>query len=87
MPIGELKSILKIHNEKVNGENKFLISDRNIKHKYTSYKGREIMYASHKDSLLYSYYSFLLEQQYEAFLELNGISDCVSAFRRVPIER
>lgn len=87
LPISELKSILKIHNEKVNGESKFLISDRNIKHKYTSYKGREIMYASHKDSLLYSYYSFLLEQQYEAFLELNGISDCVSAFRRVPIER
>ncbi|MET2851012.1 reverse transcriptase domain-containing protein [Vibrio owensii] len=87
LPVDDLKIILKAHNEKINGENKFLISSRNVKHKYTSYKSREIMYASHKDSLLYSYYSFLLEQHYEAFLEINGISHCVSAFRRVPIER
>ncbi|CAH6923347.1 putative RNA-directed DNA polymerase [Vibrio chagasii] len=87
LPISELKSILKTHNEKINGKNKFLISDSNIKHKYTRYKAREIMYASHKDSLLYSYYSFLIEQHYEDFLDRNGISDCVSAFRRVPIDK
>ncbi len=44
-------------------------------------KKRPISYASHKDSHIYAYYSRILLEKYEDFLEEKGISDCVLAFR------
>lgn len=46
-------------------------------------KDRDITYAAHLDSHIYSYYGKILEQAYEKrLLELN-ISDCVLAFRKL----
>jgi RNA-directed DNA polymerase len=44
-------------------------------------KSREISYASHLDSHIYSYYANKLSRAYEASLIQAGIQDCVLAFR------
>lgn len=44
-------------------------------------KSRPISYASHSDAIVYSYYSYALTKQYEAFLHRTNISDCVLAYR------
>lgn len=44
-------------------------------------KKRPIMYASHKDGLIYSYYTILLSQLYEDKLHKLGINNCVTAYR------
>jgi hypothetical protein len=46
-------------------------------------KVREIFYANHLDSNIYAYYSWLLSSAYEAKLESRGISDCVTAYRKI----
>ncbi len=50
-----------------------------------SVKIRPIMYASHIDSHIYSYYNFILISEYENYLRLLGISDNVIAYRKVEI--
>lgn len=44
-------------------------------------KVRPICFASHIDSLIFSYYSFALTRQYEAFIKKEGFDDCVLAYR------
>lgn len=44
-------------------------------------KNRSILYASHKDSLLYSWYAFQLNTHYEAFLSQNKLDSCIGAYR------
>lgn len=44
-------------------------------------KLREISFAAHSDSHIYSYYSFVLAEQYEKALSSSGVSDSVLAFR------
>lgn len=44
-------------------------------------KPRPIKIASHADAAIFSYYAQLLADQYEAALEIDGISSCVAAFR------
>lgn len=44
-------------------------------------KSREISYASHLDSHIYSYYAYKLSQIYESSLSKANIQDCVLAFR------
>lgn len=44
-------------------------------------KEREIKYSSHKDRLIYSYYSFLLNSKYNDILEEYGIQNTVVAYR------
>lgn len=51
-----------------------------------SSKARPIMYASHVDSHIYSYYNFILMEEYENYLKNLGISDNVTAYRKVKIE-
>lgn len=51
-----------------------------------SSKTRPIMYASHVDSHIYSYYNYILMEDYERYLENMGISDNVTAYRKVQIE-
>jgi hypothetical protein len=48
-------------------------------------KIREIRYASHRDSAIYSRYRFGLAPLYEAELERLRISDCVLAYRHIPV--
>lgn len=46
-------------------------------------KEREIYYASHFDSLVYSYYSILLDRKYEELITGHKISDSVTAYRKL----
>ena len=45
------------------------------------YKIREIYYASHIDRLIYKYYAFLLNEQYNDILSQRNLSDVVIAYR------
>ncbi|WBL22310.1 reverse transcriptase domain-containing protein [Zunongwangia sp. HRR-M8] len=47
-------------------------------------KKRHIYYASHLESLIYSYYSNLLTDHYEKFLEDKPYRYCPVAYRRIP---
>lgn len=46
-------------------------------------KTRPIMYASHIDSAIYSYYASSLSKVYESVLHKEGLHDCVIAYRRL----
>ena len=46
-------------------------------------KVRPIMYASHVDSLIYSYYNILLNKKYEQQLEGTGFQNSVLAYRKL----
>tara|TARA_R110001592_G_scaffold57323_6_gene174315 strand:- start:214 stop:1752 length:1539 start_codon:yes stop_codon:yes gene_type:complete len=48
-------------------------------------KKRELFYASHLDSLIYSYYAFELSEKYEKKLDEFNLKDVVNAYRSVPI--
>lgn len=48
-------------------------------------KIRSLMYASHVDSLIYSYYAYQLTEYYEKYLKENDLSTCITAYRRIPI--
>jgi hypothetical protein len=47
-------------------------------------KDRDVYYASHYDALVYSWYSFLLNNYYEDELRSLGINNCVIAYRKIP---
>ena len=47
-------------------------------------KEREIYYASHLDSLIYSYYSSLISAEYEKSLDNYNLQDVVTAYRSIP---
>jgi hypothetical protein len=47
-------------------------------------KSREIYYSSHFDAQVYSYYAHKLSGLYEKRLAIDGISDCVTAYRSIP---
>lgn len=49
-------------------------------------KVREIRYASHLDSHIYSYYNFILINKYEEYLKSLDISENVIAYRKIKIE-
>lgn len=46
-------------------------------------KSRTIAYSSHKDSLIYSYYTELLSATYEGFVHSSNLHQCVLAFRSI----
>lgn len=46
-------------------------------------KTRDILYASHSDALIYSYYNFILGELYEKRLVASGINKVVTAYRRL----
>lgn len=48
-------------------------------------KKRELFYASHLDSLIFSYYSYQLNEKYEVKLSEFGLNDIANAYRSVPI--
>lgn len=58
-----------------------LISKKGRPHKFSTWKLRPICYASHFDSLLYSYYGAILSNLYESLLDEHGLSNEVLAFR------
>lgn len=48
-----------------------------------SKKPRNIFYASHVDGYIYSYYSVILNDRYEHFLDVNNLGNNVIAYRRI----
>lgn len=61
--------------------------DKNGKVKSTK-KDRPIHYAAHKDAQIYSYYAnkILLPAYENKLTKISGLSDCVSAYRKIPKE-
>ena len=57
-------------------------------HTESTKKDRPIHYASHKDAQIYSYYAnkILLHAFEKKLKETPGLSDCVSAYRKIPKE-
>lgn len=49
-----------------------------------SIKPRDLYYSTHIDSLIYSYYSYLLTKKYDAILQKENISNFVTAYRKIP---
>lgn len=50
-----------------------------------SYKSREVYYANHLDSCIYSYYSQILDIGYERILKKSPINNSITAYRRVKL--
>ena len=50
-----------------------------------SFKPRDLYYANHVDSNIYSYYANLLSSHYETKLTTANIEDCVTAYRKVKL--
>lgn len=50
-------------------------------------KDRELYYASHLDSLIYSYYADDLSKKYEAVIKTFGLEDVVLAYRSIPKDK
>ncbi len=50
-----------------------------------SYKTRDIFYANHLDSLIYSYYAWRLERLYEKQLSKSTFNECITAYRQIPL--
>ena len=48
-------------------------------------KRRELFYSAHLDSNIFGYYSELISNKYESKLQAIGISECVTAYRRIPL--
>ncbi|RKS12847.1 reverse transcriptase domain-containing protein [Flavobacterium sp. 120] len=60
----------------------------NKKHtRYKSEKPRELYYAGHLDTLVFSYYSEKLSKKYEDFIQKYSLDDVVTAYRTVPINK
>ncbi len=50
-------------------------------------KERELYYASHLDSLIYSYYSQLISVEYEKLLKQYNLDESILAYRSIPKEK
>lgn len=50
-------------------------------------KVRDLYYASHFDSNIYSFYSHILSEKYENKLIENNLSEVVTAYRKIPLDK
>lgn len=77
------KRFVKKENEKPENNYFYESENKNAKLYWHKLKVRPITYASHKDSYIYSYYSFLLWKKYEEFLKLYNLDKNILAYRTV----
>lgn len=63
-----------------------LIDGSRSKLRQESNKDREVYYANHLDSNIYSYYSQILNKKYEEILHEKELQDCIIAYRRIPYD-
>lgn len=49
-------------------------------------KVRDIYYASHFDSVIFSYYNFLISEAYRKLIETKNFNESIVAYRKIPIE-
>ncbi len=71
------------HDGKINENNK----KENKLQRISSHKTRELFYANHLDSLIFSYYAKLLSDHYEIKIKSNGynLDPVVNAYRSIPV--
>lgn len=50
-------------------------------------KVRHIYYASHLDSVVFSYYNHLISEEYNKLIEKKNFDNCVVAYRKIPIQK
>lgn len=62
-------------------DNSDLTVPRKKRSKIVKIKKRELRYASHRDSAIYSYYAFKLQRKYDDFLKQNNIDNSVIGYR------
>ncbi len=60
--------------------------DKKTNQRKKEIKKRSVYYASHKDALIYSWYSYLLNEKYNNNLKKLGLDKCVYAYRKIPVE-
>jgi hypothetical protein len=60
-------------------------NSKKSKLRVATYKEREVYYANHLDSNIYSYYSSILKDLYEEKLKESGAEKCVTAYRRIKL--
>lgn len=73
-----------------------IINDKLRSHKFKNIKtgkttqtvkNRPLHYATHFDAIIYAYYAFLLQKQYENKIsKAPGLSDCITAYRKLKID-
>lgn len=83
--LSDKKKLPQIIKDVIDSDNeiaKALISTKGNPHKYATWKLRPICYASHFDSLIYSYYSELLSCDYEKLIEKKELDENILAFRK-----
>ncbi|MEN8191899.1 MAG: reverse transcriptase domain-containing protein [Bacteroidota bacterium] len=61
--------------------------DGSKKERSSDTKKRELFYAGHIDSLIFSYYSEILSEKYEQKLKEYFLSDVVLAYRSIPVNK
>lgn len=66
--------------------NKTGVQYEHLKHdlKFSTIKNRPIMFASHKDACIYSFYNFILSKKYEAKVLACGLTENILAYRKIP---
>ncbi|WP_026837095.1 reverse transcriptase/maturase family protein [Gillisia sp. JM1] len=69
--------LTKVHRTK-KGERKRFISTPKVRHIY---------YASHLDSVVFSYYNYLISEEYNKLIEKKNFNDCVVAYRKIPLQK
>jgi hypothetical protein len=65
---------------------KTIIGDTEFAARHSDNKDRELYYASHLDSLIFSYYADQLSTKYDALLKDNNLHEVVNAYRPIPID-
>jgi hypothetical protein len=65
---------------------KFTIIDGKKVYRVASNKERELFYAGHLDSLVYSYYAEKLAKDYENIISERKLSEVVTAYRKIPLK-
>jgi hypothetical protein len=65
--------------------NKVIVNSKDRSRK-ASVKDRQLYYASHLDSLIYSYYSKIIADKYEGKLRENDLHEVVNAYRSVAVD-
>ncbi|WP_246124580.1 MULTISPECIES: reverse transcriptase domain-containing protein [Bizionia] len=81
--IHKTSKVRKFRKEYSKDDGKVLLTENKALRK-SAIKKRELYYASHLDSLIFSYYSKLISDEYDKLLKKNGLDESILAYRTIP---
>ncbi|GAA6771092.1 hypothetical protein [Flavobacterium sp. CGRL2] len=81
----KVRKFRKVYSKKT-GILKYTIIDGKKVYRVASNKERELFYAGHLDSLVYSYYAEKLTKDYENIISERKLSEVVTAYRKIPLK-